>query len=330
MNRQKSTIIKGMAIVMLILYHFPRVVGADAYPVSWQVFICNAFHPFMYFFMVTGYGLFCAYRDERLTWTYLFKRTLRLYITFWLVLTLFVVCLGSWMHPGRFSLSPGMLIANYVGWRWDYSQYTWFLLPYFLITLASPWVFKCMDRLGNILSIVVSFVISMGMTWLIGKYYESFFSHHIPIYLVVLALQMLMGIVAGAVLARYYLSGHELTWSKLRGKDWLVWLLLAVTFVLKGQPMINSIPYISVIVVLLILHLSPTWIGKNVFTPLGKQTLVMWLAHGFLGVRVFNEYFLMLKWTPLIWLAWVLASYAVARLIMPVSDRISKALKLKS
>ncbi len=317
-----------MAILMLILYHLPRVVGENAYSADLQCFICNAFHPFMYFFMITGYGLFCAFRNGRLTWNYLFKRTLRLYITFWLVLTVFVLGIGSWLHPGRFPLSPGSIIANYIGWRWDYSQYTWFLLPYFLITLASPLWFKCMDRLGNILSIVSSFVISMAMTWLIGKYYESYLAHHIAIYLVVLALQMLMGITAGAVLARYYLAGNELTWSKLRGKNWLVALLLAVTFVLKGQPIVNTIPYISVVVLWLILHFDPTPLGKYILAPLGKQTLVMWLAHGFLAVRLFNDFFLLFKWPALVWLMWVLAAYGTACLLMPISNRISKALKL--
>lgn len=329
MNRQKSTVIKGMAILMLILYHFPRVLGPAAYSPQLQAFICNAFHPFLYFFMITGYGLFTAYRDGRLTWTYLFKRTLRLYITYWLVLILFAVCLGSWMYPDRFPMDPLTVLGNFIGWRWDYSQYTWFLLPYFLITLASPWIFKCMDKLGNILSIVVSFVISMGMTWLIGKFYESFFCHHIVIYLVVLALQMLMGIVAGAVLARYYLSGHELTWSKLRGKNALVWLLLVVVFLLKGHPIINMIPYLSVVILWLILHLDPTKFGQYILTPVGNMGMVMWLSHGFLGVRLFNDFFMQFKWAPLIWLAWILACYAVACLVMPVSNRISKALKLK-
>ena len=318
-----------MAIVMLLLYHLPRVVGLYTIPLQFQGFVCNAFHPFMYFFMVTGYGLYCAFHDGRLTWTYLWKRTLRLYITFWIVLAIFVFGFGWWMYPDRFPMSPDMVLANFIGWRWDYSQYTWFLLPYLIITMCSPWLFKCIEKLGYILSLVLGCVITLGMTWLIGKYYESFFCHNIVIYLAVLALQMVMGITAGAVIARYYLSGHDLTWSKLRGKNLLVWPLLAVAFLLKGNPYINSIPYFAVLIVWLILHIKPTKLSQYLFIPLGKKTMVMWLAHGFLGVRLFNDYFMMFKWPWLVWIVWVLASYLVACLVTPLSDRISKALKLK-
>jgi hypothetical protein len=318
-----------MAIVMLLLYHLPRVVGLYTIPIPIQGFVCNAFHPFMYFFMVTGYGLFCAFKDGRLTWNYLWKRTLRLYITFWLVLAVFVFGFGWWMYPDRFPLAPDIVLANFVGWRWDYSQYTWFLLPYLMITMSTPLLFRCIEKLGYILSLVLSCMITLGMTWLIGKFYASFLCHHIVIYLFVLALQMIMGITAGAVIARYYLSGHELTWSKLRGKNLLVWPLLVVAFLLKGNPYINSIPYISVLIVWLILHFKPTWLSRYVLIPFGKQTMIMWLAHGFLGARLFTDYFMMLKWPVLVYIAWVLASYAVARLLMPVSDSISRALKLK-
>ena len=233
------------------------------------------------------------------------------------------------MFPDRFPLSPRIVIGNFFGWRWDYSQYTWFLLPYLMITMCSPWLFKLIDRIGNIMSLVLSCIVTHGMTWLIGKFYMSFFCHHTAIYLVVLALQMVMGITTGAVIARYYLSGHSLTWSKLRDKNLLVWPLLILVFALKGNPYINSIPFVAVAVVWLILHFNLTWLSRYLFIPLGKETMIMWLAHGFLGARLFTDYFLMLKWPWLIWIAWILASYGVARLLTPVSNRISKALKLK-
>ncbi len=318
-----------MAILMLMLYHLPRVVGPDTYPMGFNNFVVNAFHPFMYYFIVTGYGMYCTYKDGRMTGTYLLKRALRLYITFWLVLGVFVLGIGSWWRPGLFDLSPDIVFANFIGWRWDYSQYTWFMLPYLMVTSCSKWLFKCMERLGYIISLVLGFLITTGMTVLIGLYYESFFCYHKAIYLVVLASQMLMGVTAGAMIARYYLSGHELTWSKLRGKNALLWVLLAVAFLLKGNPWVNSIPYLAVLILWLVLHFTPTKLSQYILIPLGKKSMVMWLAHGFLAVRLFNDFFVMFKWPPLVWLAWILVAFGVACILTPVSDRISKALKLK-
>ena len=107
-----------------------------------------------------------------------------------------------------------------------------------------------------------------------------------------------------------------------------MWLLLVAAFLLKGHPVINMIPYLAVLVLWLILHLEPTKFGQYILAPVGNKGMVMWLSHGFLGVRLFNDFFMQFKWAPLIWLVWVLACYVVACLIMPVSNRISKALKL--
>lgn len=327
MSRDQSTLVKGLAILLMLIYHMPRLLGLEQAMTPMLSFMAHISNPVVYFLIVSGYGLYYAYREKRLTYPYLFKRTLRLYVSFWLVLLIFVVGLGSWLRPGMFSQSPLGHVLSFLGWEWGYLQFTWFLFPYVLISLCSPWLFRLLDRLGNILSIVITLAVSLAMTVVISRYI-NFLWNNMALYHVVLTAQMSFGFTIGAVMARYALAGHSLTWSRLKGRNWLVLLLLAVAFVARGLINFSTVPGFPALVIWLVLHFDTTRFTTAVMLPLGRMSMMMWFCHGYIAVKLFNEYFLMLRWPWLIWLVWVVVSYCVACLLMPVSNRISRALKL--
>ena len=330
MSRQQSAIIKGLAILLMLVYHLPKAFGQDFLSPSAAAFFGSVSHPILYFEIISGYGLYLAYENGRLTWNYLLKRTGRLYISFWLVMVVFIFGIASWMYPGKFEMTPYYLITNFLGWRWDYCQFTWFFLPYILMTFCSKWVFWVIKRIGSILGVAVFFIVTMGMTWVISRYYDPFLRHYQPVYLAVLTLQTLFCFSLGAAMARRIQSGKSLTWSKLQDKNPIVFVLLLTVFILKGFCNINflHIPYFVPLVVWIILHFKPMWASKNIFIPLGNKSMMMWYAHGYIAFKMFSEYFLMIPNKFLIYLAWVLITYCVACLLMPVSNKLTKALKL--
>ncbi len=330
MSRQQSAIIKGLAILLMLAYHLQKAFGADFLTPSASIFIGAVAHPILYFVIISGYGLYMAQENGKLTWSYLLKRTARLYISFWMVMVFFIFGISLWVYPGRFDLSPYLFFTNFIGWRWDYCLFTWFLLPYILMTFCSKWVFYAMKRFGNLLPLIGFFFLTMGMSWLISRYYDPFLRHHQPIYLVVLTLQTLFCFSLGATMARRVLSGKSLTWRKLQGKNLIVFFLLLTVFLLKGTFNLTffHIPYFVPLVVWIILHFKLTWISKYIFIPLGNKSMMMWFAHGYIAFKMFSEYFLLIPNRFLIYLTWIIISYCVACLLMPISDRIAKALKL--
>lgn len=328
MSRQQSAIIKGLAILLMLIYHFHHLIGIEAYPPYLLGFLSNISHPVEYFLIVSGYGLYCAYRNNRLNWTYLLKRTGRLYVSFWLVLGIFVFALGSWLAPGVFSYSFKDVVTNLIGWRWDYCQFTWFLFTYVLLSFGSKWIFCTIDRIGNIASVILSLVISLGATWLVGHYYMEFFRHFFLLYHITLALEMLLSFVIGGVMAHMVLDGKDITWSRLRDKNALVVLLMLVVFALAGYRPIHSVPLFVTIIVWLTMHITPRAIAKHIFIPLGDKSMMMWFLHGFLGPVLFTEYYLLLQHPILIYLTWVIITYGVACLLTPIADKISRTLRL--
>ena len=143
-------------------------------------------------------------------------------------------------------------------------------------------------------------------------------------------MQTLFCFTLGAAMARRVISGKPLTWSKLQGKNLIVFILLVAIFSLKGAFDLTfyRIPYFVLLVVWLMLHFKLTWVSRYIFIPLGDKSMMMWFAHGYLAFRMFTEYYLLLQHPILIYLTWVIVSYGVACLLTPIADKISRTLRL--
>ena len=331
MSRDHSAIIKCIAILFIMLYHLTAVAktGIADGAMPFYDTILRATSSLNFFLIVTGYGVYLVYRNNRLTWRYLFKRSLKLYLGFWLVLLIFVVGIGSLMYPGRFSYKLDDLFAGFTGWRWDYCQFSWFLLPYVLMTFCSPLVFRFMDKVGNIVSFVVGMALYLVTSWLISRHYDNYLCSHYAVYHIVLMLQTFIGLIIGAIFARLVLSGKSLQFTWLKDKSWLVLLAMVGGFILRGQIASSTLnPLFAAYMALCVVNVNWSSTSKLVLGSLGNNCMMMWFCQGFLGSVMFNEYIELLYWPPLIWLVWVIVTYIAACLLTPVSNRLAKAFKL--
>lgn len=331
MSRQQSAIIKGLAILLMMLYHLPCIRTIPGLDDSVFPVLATACHPIQYFLMVSGYGLYVSYKKGRITWPYLLKRSGRLYLSFWLVLLIFVFAIGSILYPGRFNTSPMFALSNLTGLRWDYCLFTWFLLPYVLMTFCSTMVFRAIDRIGIVWSIVAAIFIMLATGWLISRhYFDLMYPYFIHlVYLAVLVVQTFSGLIIGAVMAKVTLSGLKLTCSVLEGRNLLILALLLALFAVRCQIQISVITFFFVIaVVWLVLHLRLPQPVSRVFESLGDKSMMMWFLHGFLAVQMFSEYVALLRWPLLIWVLWVIITYCIASVLMLLSNKLARELRL--
>ncbi len=329
MTREQSAIIKGFAILFMLIYHLDNIVGIQGLDNVFAVDLLTASHPINYFLIVSGYGLYCAFKNIRLSWSYLFKRTLKLYIAFWLVLLIFILGLGPILYPNHYPNNLNFIILNALGWRWDYCRFTWFLLPYIFMSFSAKFVFQIIDRWGNVVSLLCSMFLYIVASFLISRYFDLWLSTHYLVYHIVLWAQTLFGLTIGAVLARITIAGKKVTWSKLLGKNALIVLLIVISFILRGMVHSSVLnPFHASLVVWLVLHLRFSGVFQQVFVELGKKSMVMWFAQGFIDDLVFPEGIILLRWPVLIYVIWTIVCYLFACLLIPVVNRIAKSLKL--
>lgn len=329
MSREHSAIIKGIGILFMMICHLVFVSGGEHLNNAFFHTLTNASHMINYCLIISGYGLYLVYEKGRLSWSYLCRRSLRLYIALWLILLIFPVLLGSVLYPGRFSYSWYKLITNFTGVRWDYCNFTWFLLPYVLMVFSSKAVFKMIDKVGNIMSFFIGAALYLVSTWLISRFFVAYFSEHFLIYQLVLVAQTLFGLIIGAIMARIVLSGKSLKIPFFEDRSWLVLLLFLVLYVLRGQIHSAALnPFFAIIVILAVVNIEWPRPVARFFSALGNQLMLMWLVQGFVGAFMFKEYYQPLHWPALIWVAWVTVTYLTACLLKPITNRLNSLLKL--
>lgn len=331
MSREQSAIIKGIAILLMFVCHIINIEGVKGLENGfWQGF-AEAAHCVNYFLLVSGFGLYYVYHNDCLSWRYLFKRMLRLYLAYWTVLLIFPICIGCLLYPGRFSYDVPDLVSGFTGWRWHYCHFTWFLLPYILMTSIANPVFKIMDRLGNVLSLAIGLFLYISTTFIISRYYISWLRDHYLAYHVILMLQMIFGLIIGATMARLSLKKVSFVIPWLKGRNLLIIIFLIVAFVCRGSvhsAVLN--PFFVTLVVWLVMHIEFHEISKRFLAEMGNYSMMMWLVQGFMGYRMFSEYMTLLPNPVLLLVVWILVTYLVARLLSPISNKLARVLKLSS
>lgn len=328
MTKQQSAIIKGVAILLMLLLHLNHITGIQGLNNTVAINLKNACHPINYFLIVSGYGLYYSYQQNRLTWMYLFKRTIRLYLAYWLVLLILVFGINSTLHPELYPMSYDKIILNLLGWRWDYCLYTWFLLPYVFMSLSAKWVFRVIDKLGNLTSLIITMTLYLGMSYLINRYFNSWLQSHYFVYHIVLWAQTLFGLTIGACFARQASNG-EITFSSLRGKNLLLITLILASFVIRSfvhSSVLN--PFHATFVIWLVLHITFNSRAEYIFVELGKKSMIMWFAQGFIDKIIFPQGTTILQWPIVVFILWTIACYLFASFLMPVVNTLSKQLRL--
>lgn len=168
MSRQYTQILKGFAIIMMVWLHlFGKLPEAVEYSditfggTTLSFLVARLCNPVGMFLALGGYGLYCVYskgNDKHHV-----SRIIRLYEHYWVILAVFVT-IGTIM--GRHYLTDWRTVMyNVSGLQTHWNYECWFLLPYSLLSLSYPLVFKTMDRFSPWWVVTFTFVLSiMAMT----------------------------------------------------------------------------------------------------------------------------------------------------------------------
>lgn len=149
-TREQSTFVKGFAILIMIYGHVFKSANADQcgmiYFISinncplWKVLAIGV-NPVHIFLILSGYGLCRVFEKGSLTLMSEIKRVMKLYISYWIIIFLLII-VGNILHPGLFPVDARHIIGNLTGMNNLYCGNNWFLLPYALLSLLSPYIVK--------------------------------------------------------------------------------------------------------------------------------------------------------------------------------------------
>lgn len=334
MSKEQSTIIKGVAILLMIFLHlFNHDITGDCTPLLYigntpfVTILTRACGPVPFFLIVSGYGLHYTYHHKGLTWNGQLRRILKLFITYWLVLAVFV-SIGCFIRPDKYPGSFSEAVLNITSWSSSYNSPAWFLFPYSILTLFAVYIFKLIDKLGNIKSFILFCIIGFIAMYITSRYiavykiHGSIFAHFVTI------ANLSLSFAVGAILHRIAEKG-TLTIEKVKSHQIFTLSLFILLIAIKclNKTMAFDTFYALLFVLLFIQLDLNQYIKKNLLK-LGKYSMPMWLFHFFIYEIFFHDFIYGFKYPLIIFAVLVIISYILAIPFSLISKWIIKRIKL--
>ena len=331
MNKETSTIIKGIAILMMLFYHlFGRDdLGDLCTPLLYigntplVKYLSNACYPVSFFMILSGYGLTYCYKKNQLSLSIQSKRILKLYVHYWLILLIFVT-IGHFIKPDVYPNDLLHVLANIVGIRCTYNGETWFLLPYTIISLLSWWIIDFVYHLNEKRKIIITLII-YSIVFLTTRYivYHQLENTTLltlllqPFFIVQLTFYFSLGILL------FRLLENEPTALKAV-KPTIYFIIIIALFIIKSMIKVTIADGLyAFIIIFCISHLQLHRLFHNIFYKLGQYSMPMWMTHTFFAVYLFQDFIYGFKYPLLIWLVLITISYLASIPILKIGNRIN-------
>ena len=206
MNKQQSQMMKGVAILLMIFLHLfnqqanvelcHNLISIDGTPLV--LLLSRASNPVAFFLVLGGFGLYKVYEKGD---KHRFTRILKLLIHYWIILAIFVA-IGHFVYPTKYPGGIVTMLNNVSGYETTYNGEMWFLLPYIILSLLSPWLFRLFARFRALSIIGSTLLIHLCTSYCISRYGVSFLYSNYWIYNLLLVLHLLFNFSLGAMAAR--------------------------------------------------------------------------------------------------------------------------------
>lgn len=331
MNKETSTIIKGIAILMMLFYHlFGRDDLGDLCTLLLYIgntplvkYLSNACYPVSFFMILSGYGLTYCYKRNQFSLSIQSKRIMKLYVHYWLVLLIFVT-IGHFIKPDIYPNNLIHVLINIIGIDCTYNGEIWFLLPYAIISMLSWWIINFVYNLNDKRKIFITQVV-YSVIFLIARY----IGYHLPenellatlliqlVYIVQLTFYFSLGILL------FRLLENEPTALKAV-KPTKYFIIIIALFIIKSMIKVTIADGLyAFIIIFCISHLQLHRFFHNVFYKLGRHSMPMWMTHTFFAVYLFQDFVYGFKYPLFIWLVLIALSYLASIPILKIGNRIN-------
>lgn len=324
MSIRETTILKGVAILfMLYLHLFNQMANVNLCTTYLSIRGVPFVHlfsrctgPVAFYLILSGYGLYISSKSGRKQNS--LKRILKLYVHYWITLILFIPLgcrvIGSQVYPGSFS----KFLENVTGWNTSYNGEIWFLFPYVLLTISSPFLFHILNKMRLLSVFIVTGTLYLLAYVLIHLFGQSYLYSHQLAYMPVLYMSLLFPFMLGAMLVKYDIINKCKLW---RCKSLFILLLLMVVRMYLETGVFHVL-YSVAFIVLFVQIKRPVWLDTLLYE-MGCRSTSMWFVHTYFCYYLFKDFIYGFKYPLLIFSVLLVVSYLFALVI----DRIYQPLQ---
>ena len=335
MSKETSTVIKGIAILMMLWYHLFGISELEnlCTPLLYingkalVAYIINACHPVPFFLILSGYGLTYVYLQNNLNIKSQSKRLLKLFIHYWVVLFVFVT-IGHFIKPESYPGDFWNIVSNIIGIRCNYNGEVWFLFPYSIICLLSYYIVHYIYRINTLKRTIITISI-YAILFSMAKIVINFLPEQIVIYTLLIQFHrlviLLFYFILGILLYRLVNTNYTPTTTK----PIIYKLIIIGLFIIKCMFKVTLADGLyAFTLIYCFIHLSINKYIKKILYKLGRHSMVMWMTHTFFCVYLFQDFIYGFKYPLLIFWVLIIICYLTAIPIIWISKKIIKACSL--
>ena len=335
MSKENSTILKGIAILMMLFYHLfnrtdinelctPLIMIGDTPLIH---YLSQACYPVPFFLILSGYGLTYLYTYNRLGIQSESRRLFKLYIHYWLVLLIFMP-IAYYLYPTMYKYDILHIIGNITAIRCNYNGEVWFLFPYALICLTAYPVINYLCQLNG--KVRIFFTITVyAILFMTVKYMSFCLSDNLVIniiqqqfiYYVILLFYFALGILL------YRLSEKKMLFP-IHNQNICIILIMCLVIIKSLFKITIADGIYALFFIILFLNIPLHKYIAKIFHEIGRRSMPMWMIHTFFCAYLFPDFIYGFKYPLLIFIVLVTISYLTAIPIMWIGKQIINTIKL--
>lgn len=328
MTKDETLMIKGVAILLMIfghlfnqwdeVAHMHHLLTIDGEPLV--KILMHLSSPMHIFLMAGGYGMYMVWKKGD---TNRWRRIIKLIVHYWVILIVFLT-LGHFLKPEIYPGRVSELVGNFLGINTSYNHEMWFLFPYIVLGLISPFIFRLTRKLPWF--ILLPGVIFGYLAY--RAYFDSkgwWFVHvNFLTYNFYRLIQLIPSFIIGAVFAREnFFELLKSNAAKIPGIKCWSWVALGTCLILCCMGIYYAYPY--TLVALLLIVPIPMAV-KTVLISFGNRSMDMWMIHTWLCYYLFHDEIYGIGYPAAIFLVLTAITYVSAIVADGISGYILKKL----
>ena len=327
MSKQETNILKGIALLMLIMVHvnawplnlFVKIEGYSL----WSL-IGGICHPVAFFLMLSGYGLRYVYENGD---RHHYGRIIKVFVHYWVIMLLFV-CIGAIkIGPNIYPGDVAKIIYNITSFHTSYNYECWFLFPFAILSLSYPLIFKIHDRMG-VIFIFVACLLYFGSGYIISHFSLIYKTAPHGLYNLIQIFYLLFSFAIGASFKKYRIVEKVKMMSRKKVLKLFAYIMILLMMfegmIIKTTAFGCFEAFILFLLLLIIIQ------GRQckVLKLIGKHSMNIWMIHTYFLHYIFHEEIYELRYTVLIFMATLclslLTSYAINIITAKIDKQIYK------
>lgn len=339
-TKAESQQLRGIAILIMIFLHLfnseAKLALCNSGISLWGVPILTRIARFAsicvpFYLFLSGYGLYIVWQKRGSVSP--LQRILKLYLNLFVVAAIFVP-LGIWIAPDKYPGTWLDFINSMTCWNPTYNYEWWFLFPYILLVLTSPWIFKVIARC-NVLVNICLFFVGYCISIILLHYTWNYIITNRPAYMVIYYLYLLPAFFSGALFVKFDIVSKVKNIFSIKNRVINIFFTLSfIPFILLRSAVDGEKTNIFCVffVVIWFALIRKNKIIECVLEKLGNQSCNMWLVHTFFCVYLFRDVIYSLQEPTLIFLFTVFVNYCsgvvINLLLRPIQQKVMSILKV--